>query len=130
MKVYFAILLASIATTHQRTEVSAFSISSRKAFLTKAATTSAAIIATTPTIASAREGAFQRAVKEKKTAKEKYGKLLLMCAHLVYLLCIIWFVVADTKILLQHTKTYCNICKKDQSPLINRRLGVRQEVTS
>ena len=74
MKFYYPILLAAvIATTHQ---TQAFSISSRKAFLTKAATTSAAIIATTPTIASAREGAFQRAVKEKKSAKEKYGELI------------------------------------------------------
>ena len=72
MKFYFAILAVVIATTHQ---TQAFSISSRKAFLNKVATTSAAIIATTPTIASAREGAFQRAVKEKKTAKEKYGEL-------------------------------------------------------
>ena len=75
MKFYYPILLAAaIATTHQ---TQAFSISSRKAFLNKVATTSAAaIIATTPTIASAREGAFQRAVKEKKTAKEKYGELI------------------------------------------------------
>ena len=78
MKFYFAILLA-VATTDQ---TQAFS-TSRKAFLAKAATTSAAIIATTPTIASAREGAFQRAVKEKKSAKEKYGEYKCFSVHIL-----------------------------------------------
>jgi len=85
MKVYFAILLAAIATTHQ---TQAFSITSRKAFLAKAATTSAAIIATTPTIASAREGAFQRAVKEKKSAKEKYGESYMLYIFSVSYVCV------------------------------------------
>ena len=72
MKFHYALfVVATIATQNSE----AFSVSSRKSFLSKAATTSAAIIATTPTIASAREGVAQRFIKQKaqseKRAREK-----------------------------------------------------------
>lgn len=44
---------------------------SRKSFLSQAAATSAAIIATTPTIASAREGVAQRFIKQKAQSEKK-----------------------------------------------------------
>lgn len=64
MKSYcYALLIAAFAT-HQS---EAFSVSSRKAFLSKAtATAGAAIIATTPMSASAGDGVAQRLLKQKQ----------------------------------------------------------------
>lgn len=64
MKLFYYAIAAAIIVVHNNS-AEAFSVSSRKAFLSKISSATVVVATATPTIASAREGVLTRVAKQK-----------------------------------------------------------------